>query len=461
MFGKFTNLIKKVNRKGNILLFVMVFGAISFSVIIIGVAGYAISENRASVDKHNSEMAFQIADAGINYSRWHLAHNKTDYYDGHSTSTPGPYVHDYKNKDGTIIGHFSLEIGAPLSGSTIVIVTSTGWLNVQPNTKRKIKVKLGFPALTDYSLLTGTDVWIGSMESTHGKFQANGGVRFDGTGDALIASAMATYTCKSYHGCSNVTKPGIWGTGGPTQYWSFPAPAVDFTAVTADLAQIQDASDPDKGGLNFTSSGQQGWRLQFTSSSQIIAHKVLTTSCFQARDVGASTDFWPCIDISTQDTGTTYSMPSNGYIYVDDNVWVDGVVKGRAVIGTSAGKNIMINGNLTYLAKDGTNVLGLIADQNVLIPKNSPDVLEVDAALLAQNGAAKRYYYANNTKTSLLIYGSIISDKIWTWNWQSGDSIVSGYRNTNSTYDANLTYGPPPGFPVGSQYNLISWEEVK
>jgi len=139
-------------------------------------------------------------------------------------------------------------------------------------------------------------------------------------------------------------------------------------------------------------------------------------------------------------------MPSNGYIYVDDNVWVDGVVKGRAVIGTSAGKNIMINGNLTYLAKDGTNVLGLIADQNVLIPKNSPDVLEVDAALLAQNGAAKRYYYANNTKTSLLIYGSIISDKIWTWNWQSGDSIVSGYRNTNSTYDANLTYGPPPDF---------------
>lgn len=450
------------NKRGNILLFVMIFGTISLTIIVMGISGYAITENSASNKKHNREMALQIADAGINYYRWHLAHAKTDYYDGNSSSTPGPYIHSYTNAAGTIIGYFSLEITPPVPGSTIIVIESTGWLISQPNSRVKIRARVGFPALTDYSFLTATDAWIGDTETTHGKFHANGGIRYDGVGDAPITSAMATYTCKSSHGCGNQTKPGIWGTGGPSQYFSFPVPAKDFTAVTAGLAEIEEQSDPDNGGIKFTSSGQQGWRLQFTSSSQFIAYKVLTTNCYKAKDIGDNNYFWPCIDAATYDTGTTYNMPSNGFIFVDDTVWVDGVVKGRATIGTSAGKSIIINGNITYVAKDGTDVLGLIAEQNILIPRDSPDALEVDAAVLAQNGAAKRYYYPGNTKTSLLIYGSVITYKNWTWSWVSGGGVViSGYINTSATYDANLTYGPPPGFPVGSEYNLLSWEVIK
>lgn len=450
------------NTRGNILLVVMVFGTISLTVIVIGLTGYAVSENAASNKKHDNEMALQIADAGINYYRWHLAHDKTDYYDGNGTSTPGPYVHNYEDKDGSVIGQFSLEITPPPTGSSIVLIESTGWLTTNPNGRVTIKARMGFPALTDYSFLTATDAWIGDSEVTHGKFHANGGIRFDGVGDAPITSAVATYTCKSNHGCGNQEKPGIWGDGGPEQYWSFPVPAKDFSAVTASLADIEDQSSSANGGVNFSSSGQQGWRLQFTSSSQFIASKVLTTNCYKAKDVGSSSYFWPCIDAASYGTGTTYDMPSNGFIFVNDTVWVDGVVKGRATIGTSAGKSIIINGDIIYSAKDGTDVLGLIAEQNILIPKNSPDDLEIDAALLAQNGAAKRYYYAGDTKANLFIYGSIITNKTWTWSWVSGGgSVISGYENTNATYDTNLTYGPPPGFPVGSEYNLLSWEIVR
>jgi hypothetical protein len=450
------------DKHGNILLFVMIFGTISLSIIIIGVSGYAISENSASNRKHNSEMALQIADAGINYYRWHLAHNKTDYYDGNATSTPGPYVHDYTDKLGHVIGHFSLQITPPALGSSVIVIESTGWLDAQINSRVKIKVKVGFPALTDYSFLTATDVWIGDTESTHGKFHANGGIRFDGITDAPITSAMATYTCKVSHGCGNQTKPGVWGTGGPSTYWSFPQPAKDFTAITAVLAQIEDNANPDNGGLKFTSSGQQGWRLKFTSSSKFVAYKVLTTDCYKAKDVGDNNFFWPCIDIKTTDVGTTYDLPANGFIFVDDNVWVDGVVHGRVTVGTSVGKSIIINGNITYFAKNGTDVIGLMAEQNILVPHNSPDNLEVDAALLAKSGAAKRYYYPGDKKNSLLIYGSVITYKTWTWSWVSGGGVViSGYVSTNATYDANLTYGPPPGFPVGSEYNLLSWEVVR
>ena len=450
-------MFSKTIAKGNILLVAIIFGFVSFSVIIVGISGYAISENRASVRKHNRESAFQIAEAGINYYRWHLAHDNTDYRDG--TDHAGPYAHEYKDKDGNVIGHYSLNIIVPLSGSTIVTVESTGWLDIQPESKRVISARIGFPSLTDYAFITNGDIWMGDNEVAHGKLHANGGVRFDGTADAPITSAVPTYICKAHHGCGNIEKPGIWGQGDPS-FWNFPVPAQDFNEITASLAIIRDGAQ--NGGLYLSSSGKEGWRLEFVNDGTIKVYKVNNTNCYRGQDIDSSKYEWFCVDINTTEDPVIYPMPDNGYIYVDDIVWVDGVVNGRATVGTSEGKSIIINGNITYLAKDDGHVLGLIGEQNVLVPYESPDVLEVDAAILAQKGSAKRYYYPGDNKESLTIYGSIMSAGIWTWSWVSGGgAIVSGYTHTDSTYDVNLTYGPPPGFPVGSRYNLISWEEIQ
>ncbi len=451
---------KFLNNRGNILLIAIVFGFISFSVVVVAVTSYAISENRASVKKHNREMAFQIAEAGVNYYRWHLAHNKNDFTD--STTTPGPYIHVYEDKDGNVVGRYSLNIIIPVAGSTVVTIESTGWLDVQPESKRTIRVRLGFPALTDYALLTAEDIWIGDNEATHGKLHANGGIRFDGTGDAPITSAVPTYICKAHHGCGNQEKPGIWGDGGPTNYWSFPVPSKSFVSITAKLKDVKDAAVPPN-GLYLTSSGKQGWRISFQTDGTYKVYKVNTTDCYDGKDIGDNRYHTYCIDAKTFGDATTYTMsPTNStFIYSEDNTWVDGTVNGRATVGVAIGKSIIINGNILYAAKDGTSVLGLMAEQNVLLPYNSPNILEVDAALIAQNGAVKRYYYPGNKKDQLTIYGSIISNGIWTWSWVSGGgAITSGYLESDTTYDANLSYGPPPAFPVGSEYNLISWELV-
>jgi len=464
IIGKIKKIINNLNNDhtGGLLLFAMIFGTISLVVIIGGVSSYAIHENKASLHKHNREQAFQIAEAGINYYRWHLAHDKEDFYDGQGATSTGPYVHGYENKDGEVIGYYSLNINSPATGTTVVVIESTGWLKKQPESKRKIKARVGFRSLTDYAFLTNTDVWIGNDETTSGKMHANGGIRYDGTANAPITSAVESYNCESFHGCgSGQTKPGVWGQGGPESYWEYPVPAVDFSEITSKLAEIKNSAQSN--GIYLTSSGYQGWRIRFNPDGKIKIRKVKSCKSYKGADLNDHWYHWYCIDIH-KETGTeyTYDMPENGYIYVEDTVWVDGTVNGRATIGTANGESIIINGDITYLSKNGSHALGLMAQKDVLVPHNSPNELEVNAAMLAQTGATKRYYYPGDKKDNLYTYGSIVSNGLWTWSWVSGGgAVMSGYRNTHSNYDANLTYNPPPGFPVGNEYELISWEEIE
>lgn len=102
----------------------MVFGALSFAFVVLGVSSYAISDYKASVYRSNREKAFHIAEAGINYYKWHLAHNTNDFTDG--TGQPGPYVHEFQDREGNVIGYYSLNIIAPTSSTTATTIESTG-----------------------------------------------------------------------------------------------------------------------------------------------------------------------------------------------------------------------------------------------------------------------------------------------------------------------------------------------
>jgi hypothetical protein len=141
--------------RGSIVLFTLVFGSIGVFVIG-GLVSWAVISNRDSTAKLNSEQAFQIAEAGTNYYRWHLAHAATDYQDG--TSGPGPYLHQFNDKNGTLVGYCSLDITAPPVGSTIVTITSTGYTIRNPNHKRKVMVRLAIPSLARYAVAANADM---------------------------------------------------------------------------------------------------------------------------------------------------------------------------------------------------------------------------------------------------------------------------------------------------------------
>ncbi len=450
-------------HKGAILIFILIFGAAATIMIVGGVASYAIFEHKASLIKHNRDLAFDIAEAGTNYYRWHLAHTQDDYMDG--TDSPGPYTHAYVNKDGETIGYYALSITPPLTGSTIVTISSTGWLVSAPSVRRTVVVRVGFPALTNYTFLVNGNMSFSSTTVVHGEVLSNGGIRFDAQTDAAVESARSTYTL------SGVTHPGVWGSGGPTSFWNYPVPAQDFNSITADLADLR--TEAIAAGIYLASSGAQGWQLVFLTNGTFDLYRVNTRQCA----IGYTGTSY-CYDIGTRTFVQNYTIPANGSIFVEDDVFVEGTVNGRVTIGAgrfpvlaTTYRDIIITNNLVYRAQASDDVIGLIAQRDVVVPRNVPNTMEIDAAALAQFGSIYRpdYYrasarsavYTNAVRNSLTFFGSQIAYTGTGWKYVVGGTVISGFVNTSHVYDGNLRYYTPPGFPVGNVYDLLSWEEVE
>jgi Tfp pilus assembly protein PilX len=458
------------SEDGSILIYAIVMIFI-FSLVMLGVLGYAAAELKVVRATVNREQAFQIAEAGVNYYQWHLAHFVTDYWDGNASTTPGPYIHSYVDTDtGQTLGSFSLNITPPPVGSTVVTVQSTGYTNLNPGQTRTVTVRYGVPSLAQYAFLTNSDAWIGPSESVNGQFFSNGGVRFDGAGNAPIGSAKQTYTCQSWSGSPcPASENGIWGAAPQStkNFWQFPMPNVDFSSITSNLANMKGSAQT--AGIYLAPSGAQGFSLVFKSDGTIDIYKVTSLN---GDPTGWDVNGNPhnnSIDYKNRTLLFNKPIPANGIIYAEDQTWVEGVVKGRAMVAAAklpynanTAPSIIVQNSITYAAKDGTNSLGLIGQQDFLIAYGAPNSLEIDAALIAQNGSAQYYYYPGNLKGSpslITIYGATASYGTWTWTWvDGGGNPVSGYSNTSTIYDANLLYSPPPSFPLSSSgYQQISW----
>lgn len=456
------------SQTGSISLIILLFGV----VISVAIGGLVIitSTQFGYVQRNQArETALYIAEAGIQYYRWHLAHDPTDFTDGQGTD-PGPYEHAFVDPQGGTIGSYALEITPPEPGSSVVTIESTGWANAYPGVKRKVKARFGIPSLAQYSFLHNANVWFGSGITVHGKAHSNGGIRQDGINDSIISSSKATYTCGSETGCSPAqSRPGVWGGGGSNELWDFPVTSLDFDAINIDLNIMKAAAQAS--GV-YRASASRGYHLRFLNNGTVNLYEVTQTQAWRGYD--SDTD---CVNlnqrIQTEVLRGSYSVNDKRIFFIEDNVWVDGVVKGRATVVAakfplgSNSKEIWINNNLTYTAKNGEDALGLIAQENIYFARNLPQEFEIDAAMIAQNGKIIRHLYGNSScggstpyalRSKLSIYGAVISKEKSYWNW--GSPPQSGFTTRDVTYDSNLFLDPPPYFPANGEYEFISWEEV-
>ncbi len=457
-------------NKGYILMVVLVVTAL-FVVTAAGLASLAVDQNKLGLKRIAWSRAFEIAEAGLNYYRWVLAHDPSDYYDG-TGGSPGPYIHDYSDPYGGVIGKFSLDITPPDACSSVVLIKSTGWTLAEPNVKRVLQGQYGLPSLAEFAFLTNSNVWFGEDEELHGPVHSNGGIRQDGENDSIVTSSKETYICGPEHGCNNETKPGVWGDGGKQTLWKYPVPQVDFNAIISDLADLK--SQAQSSGTYYDSTGI-GYHVVLYNNRTYDLYRVTSLKPALKVYTGEKTTY-VSLDIQDEDFLGNYNLPNNcSILFFEDDVWVEGELDGYSLTIVSAelpevsntNTSIIINGDITFKNRLDTNSLALIAQKDILIPfYSAPNDLDINAVLLAKNGKVVRYYYYNTNspysiRDSIEVYGSIITNKIWTWTWvNSSGNVVSGYRNTETLYDPNLKYYPPPGFPTKTEYEFIKWEEI-
>ncbi len=537
--------------------------------ISLAVLQMVASENILSTREIRQQQIAQIAEAGINYYRWHLAHYPTDYKDGQTGA--GPYAHDFKDTTGKVIGRYELTITAPPTGSTITTVRSSGYLLTYPNARHSITARLGIPSLSQYAVVANAFMNFGSGTEIFGPIMSNGGIHFDGIAHGLVSSAQSTYSDPDGNG----TKPGVWSDNSDTTTFlggkQYPVSAIDFAGITVNLAQLQTAAGAN--GILLPPSLGLGYHLVLRSDGKVDIYIVntqqscqyrtslngycsgktsktcnTTTACtgtqgtcvYDWHDYGYCSNDYNTIctqDANCSGSGTCVNashsigtnngdqvsfmyngasslgvpLPANGVIYAKDDVWVDGMVNNSRVTIVAAkdppqsgNANIYLEHNLLYTNHDGRDVVGLIAQSNILASYFSDDDLKVEAALIAQNGRVGRPYFGiynafggsnttNNNyfqispvgeknpinttscqeyrkRTALTLNGSMATNQRYGFAWSSGVSNDtfscsgglkndSGYCIRNLLFDANLVYSPPPLFPTSGQYSVLSFTE--
>lgn len=461
----------------------MLFLAAIIVTVIGGFVSLAASFLQISVRAQNKLQAFSIAEAGIDYYRWHLEYAPTDYQDG--TGAAGPYVHNYYDTNGNEIGQFTLTITQPPPGSTIVTITSAGTVLADPSIKKIITVKLGIASFAKYAWVLNSNVVFGTTAQVYGVIDSNGGVQFDGVAHNLVESALTTYTDADN---GNKTEWAVYTTSAPADPQpptalptsssnvflagrTLGVPAVDFTGITEDLATIE--SNAQATGYYATGSGAFGYDLAL-SSTTFTVYKVTALVAAPHNCTNAENETgWGTWSIQSETPYATGTIPQNGNMFFADNLWVRGTVNGARVT-IASGKfpanpstytNIIVNSSTMYTNFNGSDTIALIAQNNIIFGLNSDNTLAVDAALIAQNGAIHRYYYSSscgsgylrNQLTTLGIMGSNQESGV-AW----GSPVTSGYQNRTYNYDEDLLYSPPPSFPLTTDaYSLISWEEVQ
>lgn len=481
-------------QSGYLLIQALVFGAIG--VMIIGaLVSWGGGNLRTATQNTLREQAFHLAEAGTDYYRWHLAHAPQDFKDG--TNNNGPYVHNYYDKDGDLLGTFTLTITPPPPGSTVVTILSEGQPTGSP-VKRKIETKLAIPSLAKYAFVANAAMRFGEGTEVFGPVHSNDGVRFDGLAHNLVSSAKANYDDPDHSGGNefgvhtHVNPPPGSGTNDsfrpaeapPNTVASrpdvfiagrqFPVPAVDWNGFSADLSTIK--AQAQASGRYFGPSSAQGYQITLKTDDTFDLYRVNS----QLSPPSGCTNYlsqtgWSPWSVNSKVLLGNYPFPANGLVFVEDHVWVEGTINGARLTvasgkfpeNSSTNTNIIINNDLKYTNYDGQDVLALIAQGNLLVGMVSDTDLWIDAALIAKNGFIGRYYYRPPTsgqrcspyheRDALRLYGMLASKERYGFAYTDGN----GYALRNIIYDSKLLYGPPPSFPLTSdQYQTISWREL-
>jgi len=170
---------------------------------------------------------------------------------------------------------------------------------------------------------------------------------------------------------------------------------------------------------------------------------------------------WVDIDISS----------TNGVMYVDGSVEVEGVLDGNLTIASSG--TISIMDDITYYASDADgpldgcdDVMGLVSETNIVVEDNYANrndcTIHAHIMALGTSFEVENYKYGSPRGT-LTVHGGIVqryrgcvgSGRL------NGDTITiyTGYAKSYH-YDHRFDSVQPPGYLLTGKYYKLSWREV-
>lgn len=471
-------------NNGYLLVVVLVLGAV-FLVITTSFIAFLVTQSKVVQQRYQMERASEVAEAGINYYRWYLAHYPNDVTNG--TGLPGPYVHEYSDPELGPIGEFSLAISSSTYCGDVasIEVTSAGYTYDEPSVVRTVSARYTQPTVAEYAFIINANVWAGSSLSIIGPYHSNQGIRMDAANQSTVTSGVLTWTCTSSFGCSpSGSRDGVFTTTGTSNasLFSFPSPPINFTDLTIDLATMQTKAQT-AGGTYLPSSGSFGYRITFNGNGTFTARRVTAVRSYTAYSAEEGTHTERNI-IQTDVNYGTYTINANcPLIYVADKIWLQGEVDQKVTIAaagtdsTGANPSIILQGDLTYDDVETDGLLA-VAENNVLFGVDVPNNMTINGIFVAQTGRFGRNHYEYGNlpnpsgpldfrpyyeRNSLTTNGTIVSNGRVGTQWISGGgTFQSGFHNRYSSYDRNLVSSPPPLVPNTSDvYDFVEWREAE
>lgn len=479
---------QRARERGFMMLLVIVFGAVFFATLA-SLSGYLLAESHVDDEQRIKTEAVNVAEAGIEYYRWHLAHFPTDLKNGGTGS--GPYNVAIKDPESGTAGTASLSISANTScgQTTSIDITATG-TPADGNITQAITAKYAKPSVASYSYIVNDSVWAGADRVINGPYHANGGIRMDGTANAPVTSSVATWTCTSDFGCTrDTTEPGVFGAGTNSDLWATSTPQVDFGAISANFSSLKATAQSSgiylarySSGNSSNSTYHRGYHLIFNANGTVTVKKVSTADRLLELPIDGSSSYftYDYSLIGAETTYKTYTLPADcGLIYVEDNAWVEGTIPGKVtlvvanVTNTGVVPETVLHGNIQYAATDGSDGLTLISQHDILIAPDSPQNMTLNGVFVAQSGAFGRNLYVNSSQSAcnssyeprgtLTILGTTVSDLRTGTQWSGlscGSGDTAGYLSRIDAFDRTLATNPPPFTPVTStDYQFVDWEQ--
>lgn len=358
---------------------------------------------------------------------------------------------------------YSLRV-TPTADPNTILVQSTA--RVMPSggsspVVRSVQARIQPISIADFQMISNTAISYGATATTTGKLYSSADIVHAGTATAplyaanLICRAAPGLNCGGSQAGNAAFQAGAFDrTTNPSFSSKFPTP-VDFSNFTQDLTDIRAAAQAT--GVYRTAADATGWMVQFLATGQVRIWKITGAT----GDLGASIPTLQCPETVTVPAG---NQPF--YMYFEQSVVMgnganetdacntapssrSSVVDGQVTLASA--NNIYIGNDIAY-EQSGDDVLGLIAQNNVIMAEYTNNNLTWRAATLAQNGQWRTNRGDQTHNGTMTFTGSSTT---------RNGGYASMFATRVYNYDTSLQTIRPPLFPtIEGSWSIGYWREV-